>query len=326
MSGYSAVFLGPNDNLEQWDRFVDVSPQGSVFCRSWWLRAVAPDKFRVLALMRNDAIVGGLPHVLSGGSIVMPPLTQTLGVLLPPAEQGAKYETNLSHELEIMRVIVKALPSRGNISMRCHYSLSNWLPFYWAGYRQTTRYTYVLEDLADTKRLFDEMSAQKRNKIRKAEKDGISVKESDDVNILAAMVHRTFSAQEMDVPYSGDILRRVCAAAFERNAGKMFVTYDGQGTTHSALLAIYDSSAMYNLVQGSDPGQSHPGACTLAQWKSIEYASLVTKRYDFEGSMIESIEHAFRSFGAVQKPYLVISRRSRTVEAAAALARLFRLR
>lgn len=326
MSEYSAVFLKPDDNLEQWDRFLDVSPQGNVFCRSWWLRAVAPDSFRILTLMKGDTIVGGLPHAVSGKSIVMPPLTQTLGVLLSPPEQGSKYETTLSREMDIMRALATALPPRGGIVFRCHYSLSNWLPFYWAGFTQTTRYTYIIDNLSDTAALFENMSAKTRNAIRKAEKDGLTVSEDVDAELLVSMVRKTFAAREMDVPYSEDVLRRICAAASVSGSGRMFSVRDGGGAVHSVLFTVHDKSAAYYLVQGRDPGRTHPGACSLAQWKSIECASRFAKRYDFEGSMIESIERAFRSFGAVQKPYSVISRRSRSMKAAAAFARLFRLR
>ncbi|KZZ15518.1 hypothetical protein A3751_17170 [Oleiphilus sp. HI0080] len=42
-------------------------------------------------------------------------------------------------------------------------------------------------------------------------------------------------------------------------------------------------------------------------WEAIKFASTVTKRFDFEGSMIEPIERFFRGFGAMQKPYFQIS-------------------
>ena len=32
-----------------------------------------------------------------------------------------------------------------------HYGITDWLPFYWEGYRQTTRYTYMLKDIRNTK-------------------------------------------------------------------------------------------------------------------------------------------------------------------------------
>jgi len=63
---------------------------------------------------------------------------------------------------------------------------------------------------------------------------------------------------------------------------------------------------MYYLMQGSDPALRSSGAALLTQWHAIQYAAGVTAVYDFEGSILEGIEHVFRSFGAVQRPYFTI--------------------
>lgn len=43
-------------------------------------------------------------------------------------------------------------------------------------------------------------------------------------------------------------------------------------------------------------------------WEAIKFSSGVTKTFDFEGSMIESVERFFRAFGAKQKPYFQVSK------------------
>ena len=52
---------------------------------------------------------------------------------------------------------------------------------------------------------------------------------------------------------------------------------------------------------------------SLCMWEAIKFASTVTKKFDFEGSMIESVERFFRAFGAVQKPYIHITKTPSTV-------------
>lgn len=64
---------------------------------------------------------------------------------------------------------------------------------------------------------------------------------------------------------------------------------------------------------GADPRYRSSGAASLTMWEAIKFAATVTKRFDFEGSMIEPIEQFFRSFGAVQKPYFTISKVSHPV-------------
>jgi hypothetical protein len=46
----------------------------------------------------------------------------------------------------------------------------------------------------------------------------------------------------------------------------------------------------------------------VIQYESIKFALEHNKAFDFEGSMIESIEKYFRSFGSFQKPYFNISK------------------
>lgn len=41
-----------------------------------------------------------------------------------------------------MNYFIDNLPKFDYFNMNFHYSITNWLPFYWRGFKQTTRYTY----------------------------------------------------------------------------------------------------------------------------------------------------------------------------------------
>jgi hypothetical protein len=303
--------LHPSDELHPWDTFVDSSPQGSIFCRSWWLNAVCNDQFSILALKERGEIVAGMPlpyrRRYGWKYFHMPPLTQTLGPLLPPP-RSPKYRSQISREVELLEQLVSHIPQYDSFSIRCHYALSNWLPFHWAGYHQTTRYTYVIENLEEPERVFERMSSSYRNKIRKARKSGIKVVESNDVEALLVLTRKTFARQGLDLPYSEEVVTRIDQACAHRGKRKIFLTRDAGGRLHSALLVIYDQKSMYNLIQGSDPDLRHSGANILAMWHSIRFAQQVTAKYDFEGSMLKNVERVFRDFGAQQKRYFHITR------------------
>ena len=320
--------LGPDDPLEVWDRFVDRSPQGCIFCRSWWLAAVCGSDFQILVVRQGDEIVAGMPlprtRKLIWRGITMPPLTQTLGVLLAP-QDGAKYVSRLSDEMAVLRALVDAIPAVDVFRVNTHHTMTNWLPFHWAGYSQTTRYTYVLDDLSDLEAVSQGMAPRARNTIRKAEKAGIRVDEIDDVELLLALVRKTFARQDESLPYTEDDVRRLDAACAAHGARTIFVARDDSGQTHAALYAAHDGKCMYDLMQGCDPELRSSGANPLATWRSIERAHELELSYDFEGSMLESVESFFRSFGAVQKPYFEISRvRSVTAQAVLGLRQVAR--
>jgi hypothetical protein len=295
---------------QEWDALVEESPQGSIFTRSWWLDTVCPEGYQLLRVRRGGRLMAGMalpaPQRHRGARVIrMPGLTQTLGPLLaPPA--GGKYETNLSREMEWLRELVAAMPRVDGLAFNCHHRFTNWLPFHWAGYQQTTRYTYLYDDLRDLAAIYNGMSAKTRNIIRKGQKAGITVEECEDIETFLSLLPLTFTRQGMEVPFTLELVRRIDAACAARDARKMYAARDREGNTHAVLYHINDNKCMYYLMQGSDPALRSSGAALLAQWHAIQQAADVTACYDFEGSMLENVERVFRSFGAVQRPYFTI--------------------
>ena len=48
-----------------------------------------------------------------------------------------------------MAKLLELLPLAHFFYQRFDTEFTNWLPLYWANFNQTTRYTYVIEDLSD---------------------------------------------------------------------------------------------------------------------------------------------------------------------------------
>jgi len=316
MSGYEVQTLSGRTRFapSEWDRFVDDSPQGTIFCRSWWLEAVCPKEFEILILRKAGRIVAGMPLVrrrrLAYEAIGMPPLTQTLGLLLEPSS-AQKYEGRLSAEMDLLRETVRVIPSVAHFTVNFHHTLTNWLPFYWAGYSQTTRYTYVIEDTSNLDQIRAGMANRCRNALGKAEKEGIRVTPSDDIELFLDMNRKTFARQGMRLPYSETLVVRLDAACAAHHSRSIFVARDSLGRVHAAFYVVYDGKCMYGLMSGGDPVLRASGAKVLATWRAIEVAHELGIPYDFEGSMIENVERFVRSFGARQVPYFQIVKDSR---------------
>lgn len=308
--GLAAATVRPGDAFEEWDGFVDSSPQGCVFCRSWWLEAVAGEQFEVLTLRRGGRIVAGMPlawHRRWGFRLLhMPQLTQTLGPLLgPPASES--YEKRLSAEMELLGALVAAMPRAAHTNFFCHPSLTNWLPFYWAGYEQTTRYTYAIEDLSDPERVFASFAHMKRKNLKKAER---LVEVREDMEPRAFYEHHAESLRKQGerIFYSFELFERVHRAATQRGAGKTWQAVDAAGNVHSAIFVVFDAASAYYLISTIDPSFRGSDSATLLVKRAIEYVAPRTKRFDFEGSMVQGVEASFRKFGAVQRPYFHLHR------------------
>jgi len=314
--------LRRGEPLDEWDRFVDESPQGSLFCRSWWLEAVCPNGFEILTLRRNNRIVAGMPIVryrkYGLEAIHMPKLTQTLGVLLAPPE-AERYEARLTNEMGVLKALVKAIPRVAHFNAFCHYTVTNWLPFYWAGYKQTTRYTYVIEDLGNLEAVFANFSHEKRKNLKKAEKL-VTVRTDLPTRDFYDFHAMTLRKQGEVIWYDLALFQRLHDAATQHDAGRIWHAVDAEGNLHAAHFVLFDRKSAYYLISAIDPDRRRSCAATLLLKQTIADLEPHTKAFDFEGSMIEGVELSARQFGAVQKPYFHLSQNNLPLWVRAGLA------
>lgn len=324
MASFEASTLACHDDLGEWDQFVDESPQGCIFCRSWWLRAVAPDSFEILILRRAGRIVAGMPMVMRRSfgclSIGMPKLTQTLGVLMAPSAK-ARYVDSLSEQMGYLDALIAALPGFAHFGVNFHPSFMNWLPFKWNGYSQTTRYTYVLDSIGDTRQVSEGFAKQVRRMIARAQDAGITAQTLTDVEELMHLNELTFRRQGLRASYSRRFFRQLDGALAQHEARFMLIARDSQGTPHSAVYVVYDPKRAYLVAGGSDPSLRHIGAEYLLVREAIRSASASSQVFDFAGSVTRNFETHLRQYGGRQTPYFHISKGAPPVRAALALRR-----
>lgn len=238
--------------------------------------------------------------------IYTPQLTQTLGVLLPP-RTSEKYERGLSKEMKILNELVRVIPSFSYFRMQFHFSFTNWLPFYWTGYKQTTLYTYVIPDLTDLERVFTNFAHSKRQNIRKAEK---VVSVFTDLSAEDFYANNVFTLRKIGEPivFSFDHFRRIYDAAHRNGCGKTWYALDDQKNIHAAIFVVFDKKSAHYLVSTIDHDFRSSGAPTLLLRDAIAYVSQYTKQFNLCGSVIRGVENSFRKLGAIQRPYFSISK------------------
>jgi hypothetical protein len=308
-----------NYEVQGYDDFVDSSPQGSLFHKSWWLDAVAPNNYTILSIKGNEEILAAWPltfkKLVGLNLIMLPRLTPKLGIMFAPSRK-TKYSEQLSQEIDLMAKLVKLLPKHTLYYQRFATDFTNWLPLYWANFKQTTRYTYVLEDLSDLNRVWENVRYGTKRKVKRAQKHGLKVVTDLGLEKLLDLNELTYSRQGLTVPYSREYVRRIDEACEKNDARKMFFAIDADGQIHAAVYIVYDQKAAYYLIGGGDPSLNKYGAHFLALWEAVKFASQVSPSFDFEGSMHSNIESVFRGFGGVQKPYMEITRGNCLLESA----------
>lgn len=295
-------------NKEKYIEFCKNESFIPIFSQYWWLDSVCGcDNWDVVLFEKGGEIWGSLPFYKSKKMIFdmisMPLLTQNMGVYIKyPKNQ--KYYKKLSWEKEVMENIISKLPKNDYFSQNFHHTITNWLPFYWAGFEQTTRYTYIIENI-NIDELEKNFETDIRRRRRKVSELGIKIIESEEIETFYELNAKTFQRQNMNIPYSFEFVKFFFNQCKEKNAVKMyFAKYNEE--IIAANFLVYDKSSVYYLMGGIDPDKKDLGAMDAILYESIKFALDNDKRFDFEGSMIENIEKYFRSFGAVQTPYLNI--------------------
>jgi hypothetical protein len=281
----------------------------ALFQQPWWLDAVAPGAWDAAVVTNDGEIVGRLPYVRMrriGLTILgQPLLTQFLGPWIKPGT--GKVHTRLEHEYEILRGLIAALPQHDVFLQDFHHSITNCLPFYWQGFAQSVRYTYVIEDLDDLDAIWHGFRKTVRAHIRKAEQE-VVVRAIDDVEPFIALHRMTYERQGMALPYSADLIRRLDAACSARGVRRILLAEGPDGAPHAAVYLVWDAESAYSLMSGNDPHQRSSGAISLLRWEAIKFAREVTRRFDFEGSMLEPVERFFRAFGGRQIRFARLAR------------------
>lgn len=299
----SGLSMLSSKDIAEWDALLERSPQRSIFSRSWWLQA-ASGQVCILGYFDSGRLIAGMPlhyeQRLGLRVCCMPKLTQTLGVVM--AASSGKRVTVESREMEILDAFAARIAQERIFVQAFHPAHRNWLPFYWHGFTQTTHYTYVLDDLTDLKKLWDNLAPARRTNIRKAQRLGLLVRECGPERVYAAS-QQTFQRQRKSPPYALEYLRRLYRAARARDAGLCLSAEDREGKVHAAVFFVWDRSRGYYLTGGHDPALSSSGGNVLLMWNLIEFAAAHTAIFDFEGSMHRPIEASFRSFGAERVDY-----------------------
>jgi len=283
-----------------------------LFSNSWWLDAACGNNWDVCLVEKEGQVCAAMPYSIRKKCywftcLGQPILTQNLGPWIFPST--AKYAKKIGRENNLMKELIRQLPSYSSYRQCWHYSLSNWLPFLWDDFTQTTYYTYVLEELGDLGTIYNGFQENIRREIRKASnRFKLEVNCDSSLDEFLDLNAKTFDRQGKSVPYTRDYVKRVVMAAKERKQARWFIAKDSVGKAHAGVLIVWDKKSAYYLMGGGDPDLRTSGAASLCIWEAIKFASTVTQKFDFEGSVIKTIERFFRGFGAKQKNYFVVSK------------------
>lgn len=281
-----------------------------IFRQPWWLDIFNElGAVNVVTVTANEHQSITLPYLLQNKFgwkvLTMPPFTQSAGPMIWRSDAAAGKQSLSDRQL--MDELIAGLPKFDVFKQNFHSSVIDWLPWYWKGYQQRTRYTYIIDDLSDPATLWKNVKPNIKGDIKKAKnRFDLTVKTDLSMHKFIDILEMTFTRQNLSLPYPRELFVKLDAACAAQGRRKIFYAEDNSGQIHAVAYIVWDNQSAYYLMGGGDPKLRNSGASSLLLWEAILFSSTVSKAFDFEGSMIEPVERFFRGFGGKQVPYFQI--------------------
>lgn len=289
-------------NREAYRQFCREIPDLPIFMEPWFLEAAQNGENWDAALVRHqDRIVAALPYYLKKQyifkAITQPTFVKYMGPVLAPDQR------DLSRQHRYYKELIGQLPQVDSFKQHFHPGVTNCLPFHWAGFHQTLRYTYRL-NTEDLDLAWKHIAGNKRREIAKADRL-LHLKHDLPLQDFYRVNKMSFERQNLPIPYSMKQLGRLDEALSAHNARQMFFAVDEQGQIHSVAYLIWDCQRSYFHLAGDDPQLRKSFGGFWLIWQCIIYThrTLGLKELDFAGSMLPEVEPIRRRFGAEQIPY-----------------------
>lgn len=298
------------NNKDKYIKYCKIEPDIPIFSQPWWLDVVCgAEKWNVILIEQDNRIIASFPYYYKVGRwgmryILKPVLTQKLGPYIKYPE-GQKYEAKLAYEKQIISEIIALLPEFDYFDVNFDITNTNWLPWYWHDFQQTTRYSYRIDYCEKMDQIVNNFSKKNRQLYRRGN-EYIEIVHDLSVEDFYATCEKTFLRQKLQVPYTEEMIYKIFKVCQEHNCGKPFFAIDKEKKIHSVSYEIWDQNAMYSVIGGGDPALRNNGEKNMIFFEAIRFAMSKSLTFDFEGSMIEPIENFYRAFGAIQTPYFRI--------------------
>lgn len=278
-----------------------------IFFQDWYLDAVCQEGFWNAAVVeQNGRVIAVMPYFVKSKAIfryiTVPMFVKMMGPYLVE-----EYRT-LKQEHQLYAQLIEQLPKVDAIKQHFHYSVTNWLPFHWADFQQTTRYSYLL-DLTDLEKVQAGFNRNIRRNIKKAQQQ-LRVINDRSIEDFYQLNKLSFDRQGIAIPYSFEQFKQHDESLEKHQARQLFFAVDEKDQIHSAAYLIWDKTSSYYHLSGDDPTLRDSGAGILLIWEAIQFTKqqLGLSTFDFEGSMIQNVEAIRRQFGARQVPYFSLSK------------------
>ena len=179
---------------------------------------------------------------------------------------------------------------------------SDWQPFHWHGFHQTTRYTYRFPSLADPDTLYRTAPRIRRRYDKYVEAEcRVDPNLSLDEFVPFHINYYRRQGQRDLIPEA--LMRQVITTSCGRNQGLLWgLRRRSDNALMAAWFVAFDKQCAWSLLLAIDR-EAPRGAMSNLMWQVIRHLSTLTCSFDFEGGMDANLAFFYSSFGTAQTPY-----------------------
>jgi hypothetical protein len=234
-----------------------------------------------------------------------PPYTPQIGPFFEPRASNPAARTG--EQRAVVEAMAEYLSTSGAavVSLGLSFGITDCLPFRWRGWKVVPHYTYRIDLSQDEDAMLAGTSSQRRKSIRRAIESGLRVEETSDMSALRSLVTESYARQRKAFSW---IQMDTVLAGYQPGRHSQCHQSIQEGEAAAAVYVVNDSRTAYYLMGGYSES-AHHGAGPLAMWHGILKAKEIgLEVFDFEGSVIPSVERYLRGFGGTLTPLFTVQR------------------
>jgi hypothetical protein len=282
---------------------------GSIFSSAGWCNCFDDKLVRFFLLDENEKPIGGFVAYEGGKvrfkTLITAPYAPHIGLfVLESKNKPVKINT---FRKEVIEAIADYLKESTYVYFELNFApeWNDMQPMIWKKITTSVRYTYQIDLHQSIEVINENLDSSKRNKINKAQREGLVISHQPDSSVAYHMISDNFTSNSLKV--HSDILKNLLAFAAKGDNGIYTQTTFGGGAM-AINICVKDSKTTYNLLSAIDRRKRQSHAGTYGLYHSIlRSKEQGQKIFDFEGSGVPEIEEFFRSFGGSIIPYFSVT-------------------
>jgi hypothetical protein len=304
----------------QWDQLVEQSPWGTIFHSSKWIITSSKSlnlDYIIIGVFDNSVLIGGCSfyiekmfHFFKIGYTNVP-LCPFGGIVtvIPKSTQVRVYEHK---EHEIITVILEKIQTLNlqRVSLNNNPTLYDIRPFKQKEWTERVNYTYVISLDKD---ILSSLSHNVRTNIRKAQKNGFTVKKEYNPDLFWKLTKFMYDKQNIKIPFQKDYLFSLMEMLQQNKRGDMWIAETESGEAASAVFILYDNKYVAQAwVAANDPKFLNNGVISFILFEIFtNLQKMGFDRINLMGANIPRLANFYSSFNPKLIPYYSVQKSRR---------------